>query len=89
MKQKATLGGRLRRVLGRANVFRLQAFWSLGHFELHYLAFLQASEAASLNGREMHENVIARLTADEAVAFGVIEPLYRSLFHRLECLFLC
>jgi hypothetical protein len=29
----------------------------------------------------MHENVFAILTADKAVALGVIEPLYCSLFH--------
>jgi|SRR5579864_3707010 len=29
----------------------------------------------------MHENVIARLPADKAVALGVIEPLYCSCFH--------
>jgi hypothetical protein len=29
----------------------------------------------------MHENVFARLAADKAVALGVIEPLYCSLFH--------
>jgi hypothetical protein len=28
----------------------------------------------------VHKNVFATLTADEAVAFGVIEPLYCSLF---------
>jgi hypothetical protein len=29
----------------------------------------------------VHENVLAVLPADEAVAFGVIEPLHCSLFH--------
>jgi hypothetical protein len=29
----------------------------------------------------MHENVFAGLTADKAIALGVIEPLYCSLFH--------
>ncbi len=44
--------------------------------ELHGLAFLQALEAASLNSGEMHENVFAILTADKAVAFGVVKPLH-------------
>jgi hypothetical protein len=63
------------------NVFGLQALGALGDIELHGLAFLQALESASLDGREMHENVFASLTADKAVPFGVIEPLYCSLFH--------
>jgi|GraSoiStandDraft_9_1057307.scaffolds.fasta_scaffold243086_1 hypothetical protein len=63
------------------HVFSLPALGSLGDVELHRLAFLQASEAAGLNGGKMHENVFAILAADKAVAFGVIEPLYCSLFH--------
>jgi hypothetical protein len=31
----------------------------------------------------MHENVFATLTADKAIALGVIEPLHCSLFHLL------
>jgi hypothetical protein len=49
---------------------------------------LKALEPAGLNGGEMDENIFARLAADKAVAFGVIEPLYCSLFHGVN-LFLC
>jgi hypothetical protein len=35
----------------------------------------------------MHKNVFATLTANKAVAFGVVEPLYCSLFH--VCLYSC
>jgi hypothetical protein len=45
----------------------LPALGALDHVELHLLAFLQALEAARLNRGEMHENVFAILTADEAV----------------------
>jgi hypothetical protein len=72
--------GILRRHLGRLNVLGLLALWAFSHVELHGLPFLQAVKAASLNGREMHEDVLAILTADEAVAFGVVKPLYCSLF---------
>jgi hypothetical protein len=44
-------------------------------------AFLQAAKAASLNSGEMYEDIITSLTADEAVAVGVVKPLYCSLFH--------
>jgi len=65
--------------LERAYVLSLPALRSLGHFELHCLTFLQALESARLNGREMHENVFAGLTADEAIALGVVEPFNCSL----------
>ena len=74
--------------LERLNVFRLPALGSLGDLELHGLAFLQAPEASRLDGGEMHENVFAILTANKAVALGVIEPLYCSLFHLFILLFL-
>jgi hypothetical protein len=32
----------------------------------------------------VHENIFARLAADKAVAFGVIEPLYCSLFCHVD-----
>ena len=67
--------------LDRGHVLCLPAFGTLGYVELHCLALLQALEAARLNRREMHENVFAVLTADEAVALGVVEPLNCSLFH--------
>jgi hypothetical protein len=67
--------------LDSLNVFGLQALGALGDAELYRLTLLQALESARLDGREMHENVFARLAADKAVALGVIEPLYCSLFH--------
>src|SRR5271157_4221951 len=66
--------------LDGGNVLCLPAFGAFGHVELDGLAFLQALEAARLNRGAMHENVFAILTADEAVAFGVVKPLHCSLF---------
>ena len=93
-KQKEAISSRSRlsAVVGSLqclHVFRLPAFWSLGDIELHSLAFLQALKATRLDGGEVNENVFAILTADKAVAFGVIEPLYCSLFHLFVLLFLC
>jgi hypothetical protein len=62
------------------NVLGLPALRAFGHVELHGLPFLEAAKAASLNSGEVHENVLAILTADEAIAFGVVKPLYCSLF---------
>ena len=60
------------------NVLGLPALWTFGHVELHLLPFLQAAKAARLYGGEMHEDVLTTLTADEAIAFGVVKPLYCS-----------
>jgi hypothetical protein len=60
--------------LDRLNVLSLPAFWPLSHVELHSLPFLQAAKAACLNSGEMHEDILTSLTADKAVAFGVVKP---------------
>ena len=62
------------------NVLSLPALRAFGHLELHGLPFLQAAKAASLNSGKMHEDVLAILAADEAIAFGVVKPLHFSLF---------
>jgi hypothetical protein len=62
-------------------VLRLEAFRAFRDIELYLLAFLQAAEAAGLNRREMHEDVFAILTADEAKAFRVVKPLHCTCFH--------
>src|SRR5579864_924863 len=68
----------------RLYVLSLQTLGALRHFELHRLALLQALEAARLDCRKMHKNIFATLTANEAVAFGVVEPLYCSLFCHVD-----
>ena len=76
--------GRLLRTYARLhslNVLSLPALGSFNHAELNGLAFLQRAEAARLNCRVVDETVHAILTADEAVALRVIEPLNCSLFH--------
>ena len=67
--------------LERLYVLCLPALGSLHDVELDRLPFLQAAEALALNRREMNKYILAILPADKAVAFGVVEPLYCSLFH--------
>src|SRR5262249_2777421 len=67
-----------------AHVFSLPAFWAFRHVELHGLALLQAPETSRLDCREMNKNVFATLTANEAVAFGIVEPLHCSLFCHVD-----
>jgi hypothetical protein len=67
------------------NVFSLQAFLAFNHVKLHLLAFGQAAEAVGLDGSVMDEYIFAALAGDEAKAFGVVKPLYCSLFHDVAC----
>src|SRR5204863_3420055 len=69
--------------INRSDVLCLEAFGPLGDVEFDRLAFLQAANAACLDSWKMHKNVVARLAADEAEAFGVVKPLHCSLFHLL------
>ena len=70
--------------LERMYVFSLPAFLASRHVELHGLALLKALETSRLDRGEMHKNIFAVLTADEAVALGVVEPLYSSLFCHVD-----
>jgi len=66
--------------LDRLYVFCLKALRALRDIKLYSLAFLQAAEAARLNRREMHEDIFAILSADEAKTLRVVKPLYCSCF---------
>src|SRR5437868_4932028 len=73
--------------LDRSDVFCLEAFRPLGDVELDHLAFWQAAKAACLDGRKMHENIVAGLAADKAVSLGVVKPFHCSLFHCVTCFY--
>src|SRR5436305_7448450 len=79
--------GRFNSALGleRSDVFCLEAFRPLGDVELDRLAFLQAAKPACLDGRKMHEDIVAGLAADKAKALSVVKPLHCSLFHCVTC----
>src|SRR5438445_3283031 len=53
------------------------------HLELDDLSFRQRLEAVHLDRREVDEHVLAALLLNEAVPFGVIEPLHLSLCHSI------
>src|SRR6202007_3400300 len=72
------------RRLNSLNVFSLQTLGAFGHAELYALSFLQALEAARLDGREMDEDVFAIFAADESKSLGIVKPLYCSLFHCVD-----
>src|SRR5207245_757378 len=49
--------------------------------EFDGLAFLQRAVAATLNGREVDEDVLATLELDETVPFAVVEPFDTTSCH--------
>ena len=73
--------------LDELDVFCLEALGALDHVKLHRLAFLKAAESVRPDGREMHENIVAGLTADEAETLCVVKPLYCSLFQFVTCFY--
>src|SRR5207302_5854334 len=49
---------------------------------LHLVVLLQGLEPARLDGREVHEEILAAVIGrDEAEALGVVEPLYGTCIH--------
>ena len=68
-------------VLDALDVLSLPALGAFDHVKLNLLTFLQTAESASLDGGEMHEDILAILAANESVALGVVKPLHCSCFH--------
>jgi hypothetical protein len=68
-------------LLERFYVLSLPSLGPLDDVKLHALALLQAPETTGLDCRKVHENIFARLPADESVPLGIVEPLNCSLFH--------
>jgi len=69
--------------LGRLYVGCRLALRPVLNIEGNCLTFLQAFEAAILDGTKMHEHVASGFGFDKAEAFAVIEPLDFSLHRRL------
>src|SRR5947209_15030504 len=70
------------RDLDRADARGRRALGAVGHFEFDLLALLQRLEAVHLDLGMMGEEVLAAvIRGDEAVAFGVVEPLHGTGCH--------
>src|SRR3954469_19145826 len=68
--------------LDQLDVGCARAFRALLNFVLHLVVLLQRLEAARLDGREVHEKILAAIVrGDEAEALGVVEPLYITCTH--------
>ena len=61
-------------------IFSLKAFLTLDYSEFHFLSFTQGAIALAANSVEMHENIFSVFAPNEAITFGVIEPLDVAAF---------
>jgi hypothetical protein len=65
----------------------LEPFLALRHRELDALPFLQGTMPVTSYCAEVYKHVITLLSLDEAVALGIVKPLYRTDFtfgHKLD-----
>src|SRR3954454_21996918 len=67
-----------------ADRLRLRTPVALGDLELDPLPLLQAAVAIRLDGRIVHEHVLATVDRDEAVAFVRVVPLDGALCHSYQ-----
>jgi len=65
---------------GFGNVGGLRSFLSLNDLELHFIPLGERLEAAALYRAEMDEDIGSTLSRNEAKAFGVVKPFYRSSY---------
>src|SRR5690349_11817449 len=70
----------LGRFLGAAHVLSLQPLGSLLDFELYLRAFIQSPISIGLDGREMHEHIVATGALDKSITLGGIKPLHYAFF---------
>src|SRR3954471_24068365 len=69
----------------RADVLRLRALRALGDVELDLLVLVQGLVTLGLDGRVVHEDVVAAvLLGDEAEALLRVEPHNSALSHVLD-----
>ena len=61
------------------DIFRLRAFLTLGDPEFHFLAFGQRLEAATADGAEMCEHILAASLLDKTKTLCFVEPFDGSL----------
>src|SRR6187397_2172505 len=60
------------------DVLGLKSFWTFSYSEFHGLALAQRFEPRLLNGRMVHEDILARFALNKAIALRIIEPFYGS-----------
>src|ERR1700730_5374043 len=66
--------------LQSVHVLSLQTLGTLLDLELNLRSFIQTPVTVSLDGREMHEYIVATGALDESIAFGSVKPLHSTFF---------
>src|SRR5262245_28180015 len=74
-RERGALSSQRGKGLDLGNVAGLRALGTVNDFELHCLTFFERPEAVTLDGRVVNEDIAASVALDEAVPFGVFEPL--------------
>ena len=69
---------------GAYDVARLEALRAFQQIELDGLTFIQRAVAVLLDGREMHEHILAGGALDESVSLRPVEPLHSTLLSHKE-----
>jgi hypothetical protein len=64
-----------------ADVFSLQTLLTLGDVELDSVPLVQGFEPIGLDGREMHEHVLAAVLGDKSETLLILKPLHGTLSH--------
>jgi hypothetical protein len=67
------------------DVAGLRALGAVNDLEFDRLAFFERAESVALDGREVYEHVTPALALDEAIPFGVVEPLDLTCDTHLSC----
>ena len=72
--------------LDRTNVLGFVTLLAASDIELDTLTLLEGPKAASLNGGEVDEHIIALFTRDKAVALLLVEELHSACSQRVHIL---
>ena len=59
-----------------ADLIGLRAFGAFDDVEFDFVAFFEALVTFALNGAVVNEDVGSAITAEESIAFCIVEPLY-------------
>jgi hypothetical protein len=78
---RETRNQKLETGLRRLYVDSLQSFLAFLDIEIHFLSFLKAAEAGSLDVALVYKDVLTALPLNKAETFRVVEPLYGTAFH--------
>src|ERR1700733_7003178 len=73
-----------RNLCGAHDIAGLKTFRAFEQIELDGLAFIQRAVAVLLDGREMHEYILAGGALDKSVSLRPVEPLHSTLLSHKE-----